>query len=41
MSSTTESNLKIQKIDKYTKLGLKIMENQALLSAVKRWGYVR
>ena len=32
---------KIKKIAKYIKLGLKIMEKQSLLSAVKRWGRVR
>ena len=31
---------KIKKIAKYIKLGLKIMEKQELLSAVKRWGRV-
>ena len=31
---------KIKQIAEYIKLGLKIMEKQALLSAVKRWGLV-
>ena len=38
MSLTTQPNLKDAKC---IKLGLKIMEKQALLSAVKRWGRVR